>query len=58
MVNNICKTIKVLSQTHNTNSTIPYSVILSWYALIQALGLNANALSRATAALDFPTCCL
>ena len=58
----MCKPSKVLShthtQTHNTNNTIPYFVILSWYALIQALGLNANALSCATAALDFPTCCL
>jgi hypothetical protein len=37
---------------------VPYLVILSWYALIEALGLNVSALSRATAALDFPTCCL
>lgn len=35
-----------------------YVVMLSWYALIFTSGLNANALSRATSAFDFPTCSL
>lgn len=34
-----------------------YLIILAWYALIETDGLNLRALSLATTALDFPTCC-
>lgn len=38
--------------------SITYLIIESCIASISASGLNCNALSRATLALDFPTCCL
>lgn len=34
-----------------------YEVILSWYETILQSGLKVNAVSRATADLDLPTCC-